>query len=309
MNVVSLLPSATEIVCALGLQDHLAGRSHECDYPTAVHNLPAVTRPSFPQQKSSEKIDQSIKSLLKNGLSPFEADPDLLKKLNPDIILTQDHCEVCAISKDQLNSAAGEFLENQNVNVLSLSPASIQEILDSILKVGDQLNASNKALALVTELKERLNIIRQTTLGEAEKSVVAIEWISPMMCAGNWVPELISLAGGDDLLGIPGSHSPWIDPGQLLDADPDVILIMPCGYDISATIAELNILRDLPGWDDLKAVNHGEVYILDGNQYFNRPGPRIYDSARIIAEILHPELFRQLFHGTGWISLQEAVKE
>lgn len=309
MKVVSLLPSATEIVCALGLQDILVGRSHECDFPAEVKELPAVTRPSFTDQKQSNEIDKSIEDLLKKGLSPFEADTALLRELNPDVILTQDHCEVCAISSDQLTHAAGDYLQNTDVTILSLSPASLQEILQSLLTIGDQLHVPQKAEALYTEVSERLDIIRQTVMGEPEKSVVSIEWLSPLMTAGNWIPELISLAGGVDLMGTPGAHSPWIKPGELLAANPDVILIMPCGYDISSILSEYDALKNLPGWDSLKAVQHDEVYFLDGNQYFNRPGPRIYDSARIIAEILHPGLFQPLYRGSGWVSIQEAIED
>jgi iron complex transport system substrate-binding protein len=309
MKVVSLLPSATEIVCALGLEDILVGRSHECDYPASVKELPVVTRPSFTAQKQSKEIDISIENLLKNGLSPFEADTALLRELNPDVILTQDHCEVCAISTDQLAHAAGDYLQNSDVTILSLSPSSLKEILQSVVTVGDQLHVPEQAKALCNEVRERLDIIRQTVLGEPEKSVVSIEWLSPLMTAGNWIPELISLAGGVDLMGTPGIHSPWIEPDKLLAANPDIILIMPCGYDIPSILSEYDALKNMAGWDSLKAVQNGDVYFLDGNQYFNRPGPRIYDSVRITAEILHPGLFQLLYRESGWISMQDAIKE
>lgn len=307
MKIVSLLPSATEIICALGLGDSLVGRSHECDFPKGVQTLPAVTQPAYPEQKSGLEIDRSIRNLLSSGLSPFEANPDLLRELDPDIIITQDHCDVCAISLNRLKFAAKSYLDNADVDLLSVSPASMLEIMDSIHTIGHALKVPQKATALVTELSERLNIIRQTVQGEPKKNVVTLEWISPLMTAGNWVPELIDIAGGDDLLGVPGDHSPWINFDAVRRADPDFLLIMPCGYSIQDTNNEFDTLEQTDGWLDLKAVREEQVYLLDGNQYFNRPGPRMYDSARILAEILHPDLFQPLYKGTGWIQSGRSV--
>lgn len=307
MKIVSLLPSATEIVCALGLRNALVGRSHECDFPKGVRSLPAVTNSSYPQQETSLDTDRAIRDLLSRGLSPFEADPDLLRGLDPDIIITQDHCDVCAISLERLKSAAQCYFENSGVNLVSLSPTSLQEIMNSIHAIGNALNVTDKADALVTELSERLNIIRQTVQGEPKKRAVTLEWISPLMTAGNWVPELIDIAGGNDLIGIPGDHSPWIGFEEIREADPDFLLIMPCGYSIQDTLNEFDSLTQIDGWGDLKAVHEQQVYLLDGNQYFNRPGPRMYDSARILAEIFHPNLFQPLYKGTGWIPASYAV--
>jgi len=291
----------------LGLQNALVGRSHECDFPKHVRSLPSVTSPAYPEQKSGLDTDRTIRDLLGSGISPFEADPDLLRELDPDIIITQDHCEVCAISINRLKSAAKSYLDNSDVEIISVSPSSLQEIMNSIRTIGNALNMPDKADLLVTELAERLNIIRQTVQGETKKSVVTLEWISPLMTAGNWVPELINIAGGDDLLGIPGDHSPWIEFEHVLEADPDYLLIMPCGYSIQDTMNEFDSLSQKDGWRDLKAVREQKVYLLDGNQYFNRPGPRVYDSARILAEILHPNLFQPLYKGSGWISAGRAI--
>ncbi|PWN07230.1 cobalamin-binding protein [Rhodohalobacter mucosus] len=307
MNIVSLLPSVTEIVCSLGLRNALVGRSHECDFPEDVLSLPAVTKTSYPEQRSGRETDQTVREIVSSGLSPFEADPDLLRRLEPDIIITQDHCEVCAISIDRLKAETKSYLENADVDLLSVSPSSLQEIMDSITDIGHVLNVPDRAANLVTELSERLNIIRQTVQGEPEKSAVTLEWISPLMTAGNWVPELIEIAGGDDLIGIPGDHSPWIDFDAVRESDPDYLLIMPCGYSIQDTMNEFEALERTDGWVDLKAVREQQVYLLDGSQFFNRPGPRIYDSARILAEIFHPNLFQPLYKGTGWIPAGHSV--
>lgn len=304
MRIVSLLPSTTEIVCRLGLEHHLVGRSHECDFPAQITHLPILTEPKFKENRDSSEIDKQIKSLLQNGLSVFKVNAEKLSELNPDIILTQDHCEVCAVSISEVEDAVKKYTES-NCEVISVSPVNLKDIFNSFKTIGIATGTEDSADNLINETKERLNIIRNTVCGEVKKSVVTVEWIDPLMTAGNWVPELIELAGGEDLLGEAGEHSPWIDWNSIKEADPEFLLILPCGYSIRQTKKELDILTENPGWNDLRAVQNDNVYIMDGNQYFNRPGPRIFESTRIIAEILHPHLFKPTMKNSGWKQIKK----
>jgi iron complex transport system substrate-binding protein len=309
MRIVSLLPSTTEIAAALGFADALVGRSHECDYPEGVRTLPALTRPKYPQQTDSASTDREVKNLLEQGLSVYEVDADKLAELKPDIILTQDHCEVCAASLSDVTEALRSYTHSETVKVISVSPVSLQGIFESFLTIGKALNAPDKAQELVNEIRERFDIIRNTVHGETKKSVVTIEWIDPLMTAGNWIPEITDIAGGEHLIAEPGKHSPWLQWETVLESNPDVLLIMPCGYSFQQTEQELHLLTDKPGWNDLKAVQNSEVYLLEGNQYFNRPGPRIFESTRILAEILHPGLFESIHRDLGWKLLEKARTE
>lgn len=307
MRIVSLLPSATEIICELGFEDQLVGRSHECDQPKSITNLPALTGSSVKNSGNSSEIDKNIKSLLKNGLSIFNVNVDLLAKINPDIIFTQDHCEVCAVSLDNVTKAFNEYC-GKNTEVVSLSPKNLSEVYQSIQTIGESLDAEEEASQLISNLQLRMDIIRNTVIGEPVKRVACLEWIEPLMTGGNWIPELLEIAGGEYLLSEPGKHSPWTDWEDVVAENPDVILIMPCGYDINQTLDEMQLLTQKEEWSSIKAVQDDEVYILDGNQYFNRPGPSIYESTRILGEILHPNLFKPIHHKKGWICLDEKLQ-
>jgi iron complex transport system substrate-binding protein len=309
MRIVSLLPSTTEIAAALGFTESLVGRSHECDFPERVRTLPVLTEPKYPGQTDSTAIDREVKNLLEQGLSVYEVDADRLAALKPDIILTQDHCEVCAASLADVTEALRSYTDSESVEVISVSPVSLQGIFDSFRVIGDALDAGDIAEELVNEILERLDIIRNTVYGEPEKSVVTIEWIDPLMTAGNWIPEITTIAGGEHLIAEPGKHSPWLKWETVLECDPDVLLIMPCGYSFGQTTRELHLLTEKPGWNELKAIQSGEVYLLEGNQYFNRPGPRIFESTRILAEILHPELFEPVHEGSGWKPFKTAEQQ
>lgn len=300
MRIVSLLPSTTEIATALGFQSNLVGRSHECDYPAALTHLPVLTKPKYPDKGSSSEIDQRVKSLVENGLSVYEVNAELLSELKPDLILTQDHCEVCAVSVNDVKKAVKEWTRQSNTVIVSVSPVNLEGIFESFREIGKALAVEKRAGYLIEEMKQRLDIIRNTVLREKRKTVATIEWIDPLMTAGNWIPELVEIAGGDHLFAEAGKHSPWIDWEKIKTADPDLISIMPCGYNFDQTINEIDILTSKPGWKDLKAVKNDNVFILDGNQYFNRPGPRIFESTRILAEILHPHLFKPTFKNRGW---------
>ena len=308
MRIVSLLPSTTEIICELGFEDQLVGRSHECDQPASVKKLPELTDSSVKNPANSAEIDQNIKSLLKNGLSIFSVKADLLEEINPDIVFTQDHCEVCAVPLGAVKSAVKQY-RDEDTEVGALSPTNLSEIFQSILIIGRTLDVKTRANQLVEEIKLRLGIIKNTIIGEPVKRVACLEWIEPLMTGGNWIPELLEIAGGEYLLSEPGKHSPWIDWKDIVDENPDVILVMPCGYDINQTTREIHLLTQKERWNALKAVQNNEVYVLDGNRYFNRPGSTIYESARILAEILHPKLFKPIHHKLGWIRFNEQLQD
>lgn len=303
VKIVSLLPGTTEIVCALGMEHNLVGRSHECDFPAPVQDLPACTEPKFMPDGTSYQIDQRVKALLQEGLSVYRVDAEQLTDLQPDIIITQDHCEVCAASLSDVKKAVQATL-GSGVNVISVSPTDLPGVFGSISTIAEALQVGSKGEKLIRDIKRAFQQIRTKTGPLPKKDIICLEWLDPLMTAGNWVPELVSLAGGISQGAEAGRHSPCFDWQQLSEINPEVIAIMPCGYGIKQTLSEIDLLRNHRGWNQLKAVQKDEVYLLDGNQYFNRPGPRLTDSARILAEILHPDVFPAEHRNKGWIKLQ-----
>lgn len=302
-RIVSLIASSTEIVCALGFDKELVGRSHECDYPAWVKTLPQCTSPKFSVEGSSYEIDQRVKAIVQEALSVYRVDAQLLEALKPTHIITQAQCEVCAVSITDVEEAVCQFTGSNPV-VVSLMPDSLNDIWDDILKVGKALDAQQAATDLVKRLKARMEEIAAWAAAAPQHPQVAcIEWMEPLMAAGNWMPELVRMAGGVNLFGEAGKHSPWMQWDELVKRDPDIILISPCGFSIQRTMEEIELLTQKPGWSDLKAVISGRAYVADGNQYFNRPGPRVVESLEIAAEIIHPELFTFGHRGTGWIAL------
>jgi iron complex transport system substrate-binding protein len=299
-RIASLIPSATEIVAALDFTESLVARSHSCDFPVPVRALPACTEPKIDIAAPSAAIDRDIKALLSDGLSVYRVDAEKLRALAPDVIVTQTQCEVCAVSEAELETALADWLENRPT-IVSLAPNRIADIWSDIQKVADALGAPERGRDLVRGLEIRMAAIaaRAAEIGE-RPGVACIEWIEPLMSGGNWMPELIEMAGGTPLFGKAGEHSPWIDWAALAEADPDVILIMPCGFDMARTRAELAPLTGRGGWQDLRAVREDRVFIADGDRYFNRPGPRIVESLEILAEILHPGKIRFGRRGDGW---------
>lgn len=300
IRILSLLPSTTEIVCALGMKENLVGRSHECDYPASVEKLPACTEPKFKPDGTSYQIDQRVKALLQEGLSVYRVDADLLADLKPDVIITQDQCEVCAASLPEVREAVEETLD-KDVNIVSVSPADLSGVFDSIHEIAASINAGPRADQLVRNMKNEFESIQTQAKKANIKNICCLEWLEPLMAAGNWIPELVEIAGGRALGAVAGKHSPQFEWRNLLELDPEVISIMPCGYAINKTLSEMDTLKKHQNWDKLKAVEDGHVYLLDGNQYFNRPGPRLTDSARIFAEILHPDLFKDKYRNIGWL--------
>jgi len=299
-RIVSLISSATEIVCALGFEADLVGRSHECDFPPSVLRLPVCTAPKFDVHGASAEIDRNVKRLLEDATSVYRVDADLLKELQPDVIVTQSQCEVCAVSLKDVEQAVCSWAGNR-ARVVSLEPNNLADVWADIAHVAGALDAAERGAALIAELQARMQAIaRRAAEGPRRPRVACLEWIDPLMAAGNWVPELVKLAGGVNLFGEAGRHSPWMTWEQLCAADPDVIVAVPCGLDLNRTHRELRTLMDKPEWPHLRAVRDGRVAVTDGNQYFNRPGPRLVESLEILAEILHPEVFRFGHQGTGW---------
>ena len=300
-RIVSLIASATEIVSALGFEGQLVGRSHECDFPSAVGQLPACSTSKIDVDASSLEIDGQVKSIVTNGLSVYRVDPELLNQLKPTVIVTQTQCEVCAVSLKDVEQAVCELVDSQP-KIVSLEPMSLSDIWKDIQTVAAALGDPNRGERLVAKLVARLDAIRTSTASlQTRPSIACIEWIDPLMNAGNWMPELVEIAGGTNLFGEAGRHSGYFEPAQLAAADPDVIAIMPCGFDIARSRSEMPALTSRPQWPQLSAVRHGNVFITDGNQYFNRPGPRVVESAEILAELLHPDTFDFGHRGTDWV--------
>jgi iron complex transport system substrate-binding protein len=300
-RLVSLLPSITEIVCALGLRDALVGRSHECDYPEGLRTLPALTAPKLDAGRPSREIDDRVKQLVAEGLSVYRVDAETLRDLEPDVVLTQDHCEVCAASLPDVEEALARWT-GRKPQVLSLDPRELEDVWGDLERVAQVCGRADRGRELADQLRAQTQALAdRAATASARPSVACVEWIDPLMAAGNWVPELVELAGGENLFGSAGEHSPWLDWETLRDADPDVIIVLPCGFDIPRTRAELPPLLAQPGFAELRAAREGRIYLTDGNQYFNRPGPRLLDSLQILGEILHPDLFAPTLEGRAWV--------
>ena len=299
-RVASLLPSTTEIACALGFEEALVGRSHECDFPASVVRLPVLTEPKLSPGASSRQIDDRVKQLVQDGLSVYRVDAARLRELGPTLILTQDQCAVCAASLKDLEEALAEWI-GVRPRVLSLNPNALADVWSDIRRVAQALGRPERGQALTESLAERIDAIAERVRPIPDRpSVACIEWIDPLMAAGNWVPELVMLAGGRSLFGEPGAHSSWMRWEELRAADPDVVVVLPCGFDLERVRTEMAPLQAQPGWDELRAVRDGRVVLTDGNQYFNRPGPRLVDSLEILAEILHPDHLPPQHRGPAW---------
>jgi iron complex transport system substrate-binding protein len=305
-RIVSLIASATEIVCALGFERDLVGRSHECDYPQSVKRLPVCTEPKFDVEGSSYQIDQRVKAVLQESLSVYRVDGERLRDLAPDVIVTQAQCEVCAVSLREVERTVCAWLR-ACPRLVSLSPNALGDVWNDVESVADALDARDRGAELVAGLQSRMADVAERARRLNERPRVAcIEWVEPLMAAGNWMPELVERAGGVNLFGEAGKHAPWMTWEQLAAADPDVIVLTPCGFDIARTLRELPALTRRLEWPRLKAVRQGCVYLTDGNQYFNRPGPRLVESLEILAELLHPGSFAFGHEGRGWRRLDGA---
>ncbi len=282
MKIVSLIPSATEIVSALGAADELIGRSHECDTPASVRDLPVLTAPRVDPNGTSREIDDRVRHIQES----YYVDADMLKQLAPDVILAHAQCEACDLS---------------GARVVSLEPTRLSDVMDDIERVAAALERVEQGKTLRAALEARIHAAAERTRDLAHKpSVATVEWIDPLMAAANWMPELIELAGGINLFGQAGAHTPYLEWDDLWAHDPDVILVMLRGCDIDAARAHMPPLTQQPGWSTLRAVREGRVYLTDGSQYFNRPGPRLVESLEILIEILHGVDHE----GTGWVRFE-----
>ena len=291
MRIVSLLPSATEIICGLGLRDQLVGVSHECDYPSDVAGLPKATRTVIPHDASSADIDTLVREQLKNKAALYSLSLTVLEKLAPDLIVTQAICDVCAVADSEVQAAACALPGNPRV--VNLEPMCLADVMKCIREVGSAAERSDLADKYVSRLQERVDEIaaRSCSIAPDQRpSTVLLEWIDPPFSAGHWSPELVSIAGGDEAIGIAGKRSTTTAWDKIVKADPEVMVIACCGFSVARTMDDLPILRSYPGWTSLRCVQTKRVYLVDGNSFFNRPGPRLVDSLEILANALHPNV-------------------
>ncbi len=300
VRIVSLIPSATEILAKLGLANAIVGRSHECDYPPEIQNRPICTAARLNSNAPSSEINDEIHKLLQSVLSIYQIKTDVLEQLQPTHILTQDQCDVCAVSFSEVEKAVASLIHS-SPQIISLQPNLLQDVWHDIDRVGHIFGVDS--VKVIENLEARVKIchhkIQGLSLDELPK-VVCIEWTDPLMVAANWIPELVNLAGGQSLFTVTGKPSPHLSWETLINSNPDVIIFMPCGFDLDRTRQEAKLLTQRPDWEKLHATQAGRVYITDGNSYFNRPGPRLVDSLEILAEILHPEIFQYGYKGSAW---------
>ena len=310
MRIISLLASATEMIAVLGCLDQMVGRSHECDYPPEVQALPVVSTVQIDTNESSAQIDAQVKQLAQEkrepedpalkALSIYAIDVDKLQELRPDVIFTQTQCEVCAVSERDVIQAIAQLTGLQPL-VISLTPYRLLDVWEDVLRVGQALGRRNQAQALVTKYQQRLTdlAIKTATFGTKPR-VAVLEWLDPLMGAGNWTPELVAYAGGENIFGEIGQHTPWLTWEELQAANPDVIVLSPCGYTLERAMQDVPLLQNHSAWADLQAVQNGKVYAIDGNQYLNRSGPRLVESAELLARVIWGERLPIVVDDNGW---------
>jgi len=284
IRVVSLLPSATEVAVALGLQDNLVGRSHECDFPPAVRDLPICTSTKIEKGLSSRAIEDRVKEIVTKGLSVYDVDAPLLRSLKPDVILTQSQCAVCAVTPADLQAALDEWVGTPPV-LISTAPDNMADVYGDFREVGAAVDRAAQAESVIAQMQGDLRALAARQSGTRPK-MLALEWLDPIMIAGNWVPELVEAAGAESALVETGVHSHWIEFDQVREADPDLIVLMPCGYGLEQTLGEARPMFACEPWTELRAVKQGRVFAVDGHHLFNRPGPRLIQSAQVLANIV-----------------------
>jgi iron complex transport system substrate-binding protein len=290
-RIVSFLPSATEMACALGLSDQLLGVTHECDYPPQIRGKPVVVRNVLPiESMSQSEIDSAVTQRLRDGLSLYRVDETLMQDIAPDLILTQDLCQVCAPSGNEISQLLQALPTKPQI--LWLTPKSIEQIFDNLRELGEATGRARIAEALIAAGRARLGRIDAATRALVSRPrVFCMEWMDPVYCCGHWVPEMVRIAGGFDELGREGADSVRIPWNDVLQWRPEVLIVMPCGFDLEKATEQARQLTAYPGWDDLPAVRDGRVYAVDANSYFARPGPRVVEGTELLAHLLHPDLF------------------
>jgi iron complex transport system substrate-binding protein len=286
-RIASLLPSTTEMVCLLGLRERLVGISHECDFPASVRGLPVLTAAKVDAKARSVEIDHQVREVVANGLSVYRIDEEKLHELQPDLILTQDACAVCAVSFAEVQAAARKLL-GAPAEIVSLSPLRLEDVLQDILRVARAAGVADRGNEVVARLRERLDELRARTASAQRPRVLALEWMDPPMPAGHWTPELLRMAGGDPVLGREGQPTRRVTWEQIVEAAPEVLLVIPCGFKVSQSLLEMPVVVDRLA--ATPAVRQDRVFVADGNAYFNRPGPRLVESAEIALAAIHPEL-------------------
>jgi iron complex transport system substrate-binding protein len=300
-RIVSMIASATEIVDALGMTDYLVARSHECDYPERVRALPVCTRPRIAIYGDSREIDRAVKESAPTSISIYDVLDDELERAAPTHILTQIQCEVCAVSLRDVERALSRGLK-MRPEIVALQPNSLEQIWEDIRRVARALDIADRGEEVVARKKAEMRDLARAAPPNGAR-VACIEWIEPLMAAGNWTPELIEMSGAINLFGEAGKHSPWMAWEELKSSDPDVLLIAPCGFDLARTEMEMYWLTDRPDWGELRAVREDRVYLADGNQFFNRPGPRVVETLGIITQILRCDQNE----GLGWRRFPSAI--
>jgi iron complex transport system substrate-binding protein len=287
MRIVSLLPSATEMVCVLGAAADLVGISHECDFPAGIRDRAVLTRSRIDVMGTSRAIDTAVRAVIENALSIYAVDEVALAQLSPDVIITQDLCEVCAVSLDDVRAAVARLAHRDDVRIVSLSPTRLVHVLDDIERVG--LAIGRAGAGVRDELEARIAAIAARA-PSAKARVASLEWMEPLMIGGTWMPELVELAGGTPVGAIAGAAAPTVSPDELAALAPDVIIVKPCGFSLARALDERSVIER-----DVIAKNPAaRVYVTDGNAYFNRPGPRLVESLEIMAACVHPETFADL---------------
>ncbi len=293
MRILSLLPAATEMVYLLGLEKSLVGVSHECDFPAEAKKKPKITISSVGSSMSSRQIDKQVRKLAHRGPGVFHIKEEVLKKLKPDLILTQEICEVCAVGFSEVKKAA-RILEGE-VKIVSLEPESVNDILENIRLVGKLGDKEKEAEKIVKNLKNRIENLKQVIGKFTKPKICVVEWLDPLMIAGHWVPEMVGKAGGENLISKREEKSKAINIHQIKQIKPDVLVISPCGFDIYRTIKEIDLVEKLA-----RSVGVKKIVLMDGNSYMTRPGPRIVDGIEILAEIFYPDIFRRKHSQKAW---------
>ena len=306
MRIVSLLPSATEILYALGVGEQVVGITHECDFPPEVAGKPALIKPRVDPTAVPAEIDRQVSELVARGESIYAVDAELLASLKPDLIVTQDLCHVCAASPDDLATALTRF--SHPPRVLTLTPHSLNDVWQDIIRTGEATDTSQRAGSLAAELKARVQVFASITAPPARRAevrprVACLEWLDPLYVGGHWVPEMVAIAGGDDVLGRAGHPSFKVTPDDIAQSNADIILIMLCGHNAKRNAQEFNATKIPPGWQNLPAIRNRRIFAVDANSYFSRPGPRLADGVELLAHLFNPQGFATLSPEVGYVKL------